>query len=93
VATHNLLSESRSGFLLSDDERLLDMPKIFQRLSVESYWARGRGYGQRGTGSSASSLQRAMRTKSIHGPGLSPSRIQSDGWRLIRDRNVKAINR
>jgi hypothetical protein len=58
VATHNLLSESRSGFLLSDDERLLDMPKIFQWLSVESYWARGRGYGQRGTGSSASSLQR-----------------------------------
>ena len=44
MTTHNLLSESRGGFLLSDDETLLDMGKIFHWLSVESYWANGREF-------------------------------------------------
>ncbi len=44
MATLNHLHETRDGLLLSDDETLLDMPKIFQWLSVESYWARGREF-------------------------------------------------
>jgi GNAT superfamily N-acetyltransferase len=44
VATHNFLSDSRGRFLLSDDESLLDLHKIFYWLSVESYWARGREF-------------------------------------------------
>jgi GNAT superfamily N-acetyltransferase len=44
VATQNFVHQSRNGFLLSDDETLLDMPKIHRWLSVESYWATGREY-------------------------------------------------
>ena len=44
MATQNLLYETRDGFLLSDDETLLDLPKIFHWLSVESYWANGREF-------------------------------------------------
>jgi GNAT superfamily N-acetyltransferase len=44
MATQNLLHQSKDGLLLSDDETLLELPKIFQWLSVESYWARGREF-------------------------------------------------
>ena len=44
MATQNLVHQSRDGFLLSDDETLLDLPKIHHWLSVESYWARGREF-------------------------------------------------
>lgn len=44
MATLNLLRETNDGLLLCDDESLLDMPKIHQWLSVESYWATGREF-------------------------------------------------
>lgn len=44
MSTKNLLNKTRNGFLLSDDETLLDLPKIHEWLSVESYWATGRGF-------------------------------------------------
>lgn len=44
MATLNLLNEQKDGLLLSDDETKLDFPKIFQWLSVESYWAAGREF-------------------------------------------------
>jgi GNAT superfamily N-acetyltransferase len=44
MATHDLLCEYRGEFLLSDDETLLDLPKVFHWLSVESYWANGREF-------------------------------------------------
>lgn len=42
MATCNHLRESNDGLLLTDDESLLDMTKIYQWISVESYWANGR---------------------------------------------------
>lgn len=42
MATRNLLNQLKAPFLLSDDESLLDMKRIHQWLSVESYWANGR---------------------------------------------------
>lgn len=42
MATLNLLHEFKDGLLLSDDESLLEIPKIHHWLSVESYWANGR---------------------------------------------------
>lgn len=44
MATKNLLSQTKNGLLLSDDESLLEMTKIHQWLSIESYWANGREY-------------------------------------------------
>lgn len=44
MATKNLLHQSKSGLLLSDDESLLDLKKIHHWLSVESYWANGREF-------------------------------------------------
>jgi len=44
MATKNLLRKSKDGLLLSDDETLLDMPKIHRWLSIESYWATGREF-------------------------------------------------
>ena len=44
MATLNLLRDFKDGLLLSDDESLLDLPKIHQWLSVESYWATGREF-------------------------------------------------
>lgn len=40
----NLLNEHKDGLLLSDDDTKLDFHKIFQWLSVESYWATGREF-------------------------------------------------
>lgn len=42
LATLNLLHEFNEGLLLSDDDSLLDIAKIFQWISIESYWANGR---------------------------------------------------
>jgi GNAT superfamily N-acetyltransferase len=42
VATLNLLSKSRDGLLLSDDETMLDLAIVHYWLSIESYWANGR---------------------------------------------------
>ncbi len=42
MASLNLLHDLHHGLLLSDDESLLEMEKIFQWISVESYWANGR---------------------------------------------------
>ncbi|HEY3293151.1 MAG TPA: GNAT family N-acetyltransferase [Candidatus Nanopelagicaceae bacterium] len=42
MATLNLLHETKDGLLLSDDESLLEIEKVFQWISVESYWANGR---------------------------------------------------
>lgn len=44
MATLNLLSKKRDGLLLSDDESLLDLPKIHHWLCHESYWANGRDF-------------------------------------------------
>ncbi len=44
MATLNLLSNSRDGLLLSDDENLLNLPKIHHWLCFESYWANGRNF-------------------------------------------------
>ena len=44
MASQNIMHQSRNGFLLSDDEALLELPKIFHWLSVESYWANGRKF-------------------------------------------------
>jgi len=44
MATKGLLHISRDGLLLSDDETLLDLPKIHRWLSLESYWATGREF-------------------------------------------------
>ena len=44
MATLNLLNNSRDGLLLSDDESLLDLPRIHHWLSFESYWANGRDF-------------------------------------------------
>lgn len=44
MATRNLLNQLKAPFLLSDDESLLDMKRIHQWLSVESYWANGREF-------------------------------------------------
>jgi len=44
MATLNLLSKKKDGLRLSDDESLLDLPKIHRWLSLESYWANGRDY-------------------------------------------------
>jgi GNAT superfamily N-acetyltransferase len=44
MATQNLLHQSKDGLLLSDDETLLDLPKIHHWLSIESYWANGREF-------------------------------------------------
>lgn len=44
MATLNLLNLRRDGLLLSDDERLLNLPTIHRWLSFESYWANGRDY-------------------------------------------------
>ncbi len=44
MATKNLLSQTKFGLLLSDDESLLEMTKIHHWLSVESWWAKGREF-------------------------------------------------
>lgn len=44
VVTKNFLHKSKEGLLLSDDETLLDMKKIHNWLSMESYWATGRDF-------------------------------------------------
>lgn len=44
MATKNILHQERNGLLLSDDNSLLDLAKIHQWISVESYWANGREY-------------------------------------------------
>lgn len=44
MASLNLLHELNDGLLLSDDESLLDLVKIHQWLSIESYWANGREF-------------------------------------------------
>ena len=44
MASLNLLTQMKDGLLLSDDESLLDLPKIHQWLCLESYWANGRDF-------------------------------------------------
>lgn len=44
MTTLNLLNKSKEGLNLSDDESLLDLPKIHHWLSLESYWANGRDF-------------------------------------------------
>lgn len=44
MATKNLFNLTRNGLLLSDDDSQLDLTKIHQWLSVESWWANGREY-------------------------------------------------
>lgn len=44
MATKNLLSQTKFGLRLSDDESLLEMTKIQHWLSVESWWAKGREF-------------------------------------------------
>lgn len=44
MATKKLFHQTRNGLYLSDDEALLDLPKIHRWLSVESYWAKGREF-------------------------------------------------
>lgn len=44
MTTLNLLNKSKEGLNLSDNENLLDLPKIHHWLSLESYWANGRDF-------------------------------------------------
>lgn len=44
MATRNLLHQVRDELLLSDDQTLLDLPRIHHWLSIESYWATGRDF-------------------------------------------------
>lgn len=44
MASLNILKQSKDGFLLSDDESLLDLAKIHRWLCFESYWANGRDF-------------------------------------------------
>lgn len=44
MATLKLLHQIKDGLVLSDDETLLDLPKIHHWLSVESWWANGRDF-------------------------------------------------
>lgn len=38
------MDQRKDGLLLSDDETLLDLPRIHHWLSIESYWANGREF-------------------------------------------------
>jgi GNAT superfamily N-acetyltransferase len=84
VTTQSLLHQTRDGFRLSDDETLLDMPKIFQLLcdvfvdsdfrglGIGTWLAEANKYWAAKNGTSALFWLRVMRTESIRGPGLNP---------------------